>query len=111
VVRTAVGAVLLLAGAGAGVAGAFAASTSGLVRAVSAAVGAVAGVAAAIWADRVYQRRDAREAALHARDGVLDTLVADPPGEGSAFDALLATSTEAAPFRGRQAESVLGGCG
>jgi tetratricopeptide (TPR) repeat protein len=103
-VRAAVGGALILAGAGAGVAGAFAASTSGLVRAVSAAVGAVAGLAAAIWADRAYQRREAREAAVRARADVLDALVADPPGEGSVFDVLLATSTGAAPFRGRRAD-------
>ena len=101
-VRAAVGAALILAGLGAGVAGAFAASTSWLVRAAGAAVGAVAGLAAAIWVDRAYQRREAREAALRAREDVLDSLVADPASEGSVFDVLLATSTEAAPFRGRR---------
>ena len=103
-VRAAVGGALILAGAGAGVAGAFAASTSGLVRAGGAAVGAVAGLAAAIWADRAYQRREAKEAALRARGTVLDALVADPVSGGSVFDVLLATSTGAAPFRGRRAE-------
>jgi hypothetical protein len=101
-VRAAVGAALILAGLGAGVAGAFAASTSGLIRAAAAAVGAVAGLVAAIVADRAYQRREAREAALRAREDVLDALVADPASEGSIFDVLLATSTEAAPFRGRR---------
>lgn len=71
---------------------------------MGAAVGAVAGLAAAILADRVYQRREARAAALRARKDVLDALVADPAGEGSVFDVLLATSTKAAPFRGRQAD-------
>lgn len=61
----AVVAALILAGVGAGVAGAFAPNASWLVRAAGAAVGAVAGLAAAI-------------------------------------DVLLATSTEAAPFRGRK---------
>src|ERR1022692_1058918 len=101
-VRAAVGAALMLAGLGAGVAGAFAASTSGLIRAAGAAVGAVAGLVAAIVADRAYQRREAREATLRAREDVLDALVADPASEGSVFDVLLATSTEAAPFRGRR---------
>jgi tetratricopeptide (TPR) repeat protein len=43
-------------------------------------------------------------AALRARDGVLDAVVSDPPNQGSVFAVLLATSTEAAPFRGRRAE-------
>ena len=67
-------------------------------------MGAVAGLAAAIWADRAYQRREAKEAALRARGTVLDALVADPVSGGSVFDVLLATSTGAAPFRGRRAE-------
>ena len=98
-IRTAVGAALILAGLGAGVAGAFAASASGLVRAVGAAVGAVAGLAAAILADRAYGRREAKTAALRAREDVLDAVISDPASEGSIFDVLLATSTEAAPFR------------
>lgn len=82
-VRAAVGAALILAGLGAGIASTFAASTSWLGRAAGAAVGAVAGLAAAIWVDRAYQRREAREAALRAREDVLDALVADPASEGS----------------------------
>ena len=39
---------------------------------------------------------------MRARDGVLDTLRADPHYKGSVFNVLLATSTEAAPFRGRK---------
>jgi polynucleotide 5'-kinase involved in rRNA processing len=38
---------------------------------------------------------------LRAREQVLDALRADPASEGSVFDVLLATSTKAAPFRGR----------
>ena len=101
-VLAAVGAALILAGVGAGVSGWLAPSTSWLARAVGAGVGAVAGLIAAIWVDRISQRREAREAALSARDDVLDALVADPAGEGSIFDVLLATSTKAAPFRGRR---------
>jgi hypothetical protein len=100
--RTAVGAALILAGFGAGIAGAFATSTSWPVRAAGAAIGAVAGLAAAIWVDRAYQLREARRAALRAREDVLDALVADPASEGSVFDTLLATGTKAAPFRGRK---------
>lgn len=103
-VRAAVGGALILAGVSAGIAGAFAASTSWLVRAVGAAVAAVAGLAAAIWVDRAYQRREAKAAALRAREDVLDALVADPASEGSVFDVLLATSSEAAPFRGRRGD-------
>ena len=87
---------------GAGVAGAFAASTSWPVRAAGAAVGAVAGLAAALLVDRAHKRREARTAASHAREGVLDVLIADPVIEGSVLDVLLATSTEVAPFRGRR---------
>jgi Tetratricopeptide repeat len=101
-VRAAVGAALILAGFGAGVAGASQASTSWLVRAAGAAVGAVAGLVAAIWVDRADQRREARMTALRVRDGALDVLRTDPPNKGSVFDVLLATSTEAAPFRGRK---------
>jgi hypothetical protein len=101
-VLAAVGAALILAGVGAGVGGWLAPSTSWLARAVGAGVGAVAGLAAAIWVDRISQRREARKAALGARDDVLDALVADPAGEGSIFEVLLATSMEAAPFRGRR---------
>ena len=99
---TAVGAALILAWVGAGVGGWLAPSTSWLARAVGAAVGAVAGLVAAIWVDRGSQRREARKAALRAREDVLDALVADPASEGSIFDVLLATSTKAAPFRGRR---------
>ena len=102
-VLAAVGAALSLAGLGAGVTGAFSPNASWLVRALGAAVGAVAGLAAAILLDRLFfQRREARRVALRARDGVLDALRADPPKKGSIFDVLLATSTEAAPFRGRK---------
>ena len=101
-VRAAVGAALIFAGLGAGTAGASVASASWLVRAAGAAVGAVAGLGAAIWADRTYQRREAEMAALRARDAVLGVLRADPPNKGSVFDLLLATSTAAAPFRGRR---------
>ena len=38
---------------------------------------------------------------MHAREQVLDALRVDPASEGSIFDVLLATSTDAAPFRGR----------
>jgi hypothetical protein len=100
VTRAAVAGALILAGAGAGVGAAFVTSTSGLVRVGSAVVGAVAGLAAAIWADQALQRRETRAAALRARDDVLDALIADPGSEGSVFDVLLATSTEAAPFPG-----------
>ena len=100
--RAAVGGALILAGLGAGVAGAFAASTSGLVRGVGAGVGAVAGLAAAIWVDRASERREGRRAAVRAREKVLDATVADPAAEGSVFDAMLATSTKAPPFRGRR---------
>ena len=101
-VLAAVGAALILAGVGAGVSGWLAPSASWLARAVGAGVGAVAGLVAAIWVDRISQRREAKKAALSARHDVLDALVADPAGEGSIFDALLATSTKAAPFRGRR---------
>ena len=101
-VLAAVGAALILAGVGAGVGGWLAPSTSWLARAVGAGVGAVAGLVAAICVDRISQRREARKATLSARDDVLDALVADPAGEDSIFDVLLATSTEAAPFRGRR---------
>lgn len=103
-VRVVVGVALIAAGLGAGIGGAFAASTSGLVRAVGAGVDAVAGLAAAIWVDWSNKSREARAAALRARAEVLDPVVADPPGEGSVFDVLLATSTQAAPFRSRRAE-------
>jgi hypothetical protein len=98
--------VLVLAAVGAGVAGAFATNTSWLMRALGAAVGAVAGLVAAISADRAYQRRDSRATALRAREDVLNALAADPPSESSVFDVLLATSTEAAPFRGRRVLAV-----
>ena len=101
-VLAAVGAALILAGVGAGVGGWLAPSASWLARAVGAGVGAVAGLVAAIWADRISQRREAGKAALTARHDVLDALVAAPAGEGSIFDVLLATSTKAAPFRGRR---------
>src|SRR5689334_12502966 len=96
-VRAAVSGALVLAGAGAGIAGAFAASTSALARAGGTAIGAVAGLAAAIWTDRAYERRAAKEAAVRARDVVLEPLVADPGSGGSVFEVLLATSTQAAP--------------
>ena len=100
--RAAISGALIIAGVGAGLAGAFETSGSWLVRGVVAAVGAVAGLAAAIGVDRFYQRREARAAALRARDDVLEELVAEPASGGSVFDVLLATSTEAAPFRGRR---------
>jgi tetratricopeptide (TPR) repeat protein len=101
VVLAAVGAALVLAGVGAGVGGWLAPSASWVARAAGAGVGAIAALAAAIWADRAYQRREGRAGALHARDEVLGALVADPASEGSVFDVLLATSTKAAPFRSR----------
>jgi len=96
--------VLVLAAVGGGVAAAAAPSTSLLWRVGGAAVGAALGLVAALRADHGNQRSEARVVALRARDEVLDALVADPASEGSVFDVLLATSTEAAPFRGRKDE-------
>jgi tetratricopeptide (TPR) repeat protein len=97
-----VGAALILAGLGAGLAAAFAPSSSWLVRAASAAAGGVAGVLGGFWVGQIYERRQDRAAARRARDDVLDPLSADSSNNGSVFDVLLATSTEAAPFRGRK---------
>jgi len=69
-----VGAALILAGLGAGVAGVLAPGASWLARAVGAAVGAITAVAATAWWDRTHQRREVREAAVRARDGFLDAL-------------------------------------
>jgi tetratricopeptide (TPR) repeat protein len=71
---------------------------------LGAAAAGVAGLAAFSVVERAYERQAARAAALRARNEVLEPLVADPPNRGSVFDVLLATSTEAAPFRGRRAE-------
>jgi len=97
-----VGGALIFAGLCAGLAAAFAPSSSWLVRAASAAAGGVAGVLGGFWVGQVYQRRQDRAAALRARDDVLDALRIDSSNKGSVFDVLLATSTEAAPFRGRK---------
>ena len=105
-VRTLIGWALVvgLAAVGGGVAAAFAPSTSLLWRVGGAAVGGAVGLVAVFLADQGNQRSEAKAAALHARGEVLDALVADPASEGSVFDVLLATSTEAAPFRGRKDE-------
>ena len=60
------------------------------------------GLAAAVGADRAHQLREGKAVALRAREDVLDALIVDPASEGSIFDVLLATSTKAAPFRGRR---------
>jgi tetratricopeptide (TPR) repeat protein len=101
-VAAAVVAALLLAGLGMGLAAVFAPSSSWLVRATTGAAAGVAGAVGGFWLALIYQHRQDRAAALRARDGVLDALRADPAKNGSVLDVLLATSTDAAPFRSRK---------
>ena len=75
----------------------------GYVRAGGAAVGAVAGTRSRYLGGPGSPAPGGQER-LRCAPGndVLDALVADPASEGSIFDVLLATSTKAAPFRGRR---------
>ena len=97
--RAALGAAFTLVGGGAGLAAMLATTTNGLLRAAGGAVGGVAGLAGATMTDRVYERKENRD----ARDQVLDAAVTGSAGDGSVFDVLLATRA-VAPFRGRLAE-------
>jgi tetratricopeptide (TPR) repeat protein len=96
--------VLGLALVGGGVTGAFAPSPSLLLRAGGAAVGAALGLIAVLWAEWGHQRSEAKAAAWRAREKVLDKVVTDPVSDGSLFEVLLATNTEAPPFQGRKDE-------
>ena len=97
-------AALTLAGVGAGVAAAFAASSNGLIRAVAGAAGGVAGLIAATWIDLARGRKEAAEAAEEERARVLDPVVSSTVPDSSVFGVLLPTRPTAAPFRGRTSD-------
>ena len=94
----------MLAGAGAGVAAALATSSSGLIRAVGGAAGAIAGLGAAAWVDAAQKHREATDAAARECSQVLDPVLSTPAHDQSPLGLLLPTRKDAAPFRGRAAD-------